>query len=70
MRFAVSLKRSADPKGDEEWQLKHFSTVKFASDPVPDSQVSGDHGDIEMYLTDPPDDEAQIREVSVVYQDD
>jgi hypothetical protein len=48
MRFALSLKRSADPGGGEEWQLKHFSTVKFASGPSPDTQVSAVGDDIEM----------------------
>ena len=36
MRFAVSLKRSADLDGSQEWKLEHFSTVDFASCPPRD----------------------------------
>jgi len=30
MRFAVSLKRSADPEAGQEWRLAHFSSANFA----------------------------------------
>ena len=63
MRFAVSLKRSADPEGEEEWQVKHFSTARFASRHLSDSEVSDDHVDIEMDIPDTLDDQAQTREV-------
>ena len=48
MRFVVSLKRSADPEGGQMWQLKHFSSVKFASDLFPGTQLSTDCENIEM----------------------
>ena len=53
MRFALSLKRSADPDGGEEWQLKHFSSAKFASDPSPGTQMSAAHDDIGIDSLDP-----------------
>ena len=52
MRFAVSLKRSADPEGGEDWRLKHFSSVHFVDDPG-DTQVLGVHQGIEMDHVDP-----------------
>jgi hypothetical protein len=55
MRFAVSLKRSADPEGEEEWQVKHFSTVRFAPYPSPDTQVSGDYEETGVYPLGPLD---------------
>lgn len=33
----ILLKKSADPEGGEQWQLKHFTTIEFAS---PDTQYS------------------------------
>ncbi|KAF9646554.1 hypothetical protein BDM02DRAFT_3118500, partial [Thelephora ganbajun] len=48
LRFAVSLKRSADPEGGQEWQLKHFTSINFADVPLPDTQVSDVCDDIEM----------------------
>jgi len=54
LRFAVSLKRSADSDGGQKWQLKHFSTIDIsASYPSPDAQVSSVHEDIELDLLDP-----------------
>jgi len=56
MRFAVSLKRSADPDGRQEWQLMHFSSANFASS-LSDTQVSTPtvQEDVEMELVDPLD---------------
>jgi len=48
MRFAVSLKRSADPDGGQEWQLKHFSSANFGTGPLSGVQVSGVFESIEM----------------------
>jgi len=31
LQFAVSLKKSTDPVGGQRWQLKHFTTLDFAS---------------------------------------
>lgn len=62
MRFAISLKRSADPEGGEEWQVKHFSTARFASRHLSDSEVSDNHIDIEMDIPDALDDKVQTRE--------
>ena len=46
MRFAVSLKRSADPHSEREWQLMHFSAINFVSGPTP---ATGAHPeDIEL----------------------
>lgn len=56
MRFAISLKRSADPNGGREWQLTHSSSVNFASGPLLDTWVSGIHENIEMDPIDPPND--------------
>ena len=61
MRFAVSLKRSADPDGGQEWQLKHFSSVNFASRLSPDLQMSTVRDDIEMEPLDSPDDQLRTR---------
>lgn len=63
MRFAVSLKRSADPEGEEEWRVGHFSTARFASRHLSDSEVSGDRVDIEADIPDTLDDQVQTREV-------
>ena len=52
MRFAVSLKRSADPEGGEDWQLKHFSSVHFVGDSG-DTLVLGVHQGIEMDRVEP-----------------
>lgn len=60
MRFAISLRRSADPDGEEEWQLKHFSSINFASGPSFGAQVSTIRENIEMGLVDSPDDQRQI----------
>ena len=59
MRFAVSLKRSADPDGGQEWQLSHFSSVGFGDDTSPDIQVAPVRDNIEMDPIYPPNE--QIR---------
>ena len=60
MRFAVSLKRSADPKSRREWQLMHFSTINFVSGPPP---VTGAHPeDIEMDPASPVNGHVHFRE--------
>ena len=59
MRFAISLKRSADPDGGQEWQLTHFSSVGFGGGTGPDVQVSPIRDNIEMDAIDPPNE--QIR---------
>jgi len=46
MRFALSLKRSADPEGGQEWRLKHFTSADFI--PPTDTQMSTISEDIEM----------------------
>ena len=51
MRFAVSLKRSADPRGGQEWQLSHFTSVDFGG------QMSTVRENVEMGLVDPPNDQ-------------
>ena len=51
MRFAVSLKRSADPKGGQEWQLSHFTSIDFGG------RVSTVRENVEMGLVDPPNDQ-------------
>ena len=38
LRFVLSLKKSADPEGGQEWQLSHFSTIEFANGPPPGSR--------------------------------
>ena len=61
MRFAVSLRRSADPQAKQEWELKHFSSLNFTSDPSPDTRMSAVRGNIEMGLADPPSGQRQSR---------
>ena len=53
MRFAVSLKRSADPKGGQEWQLSHFTSINFGR------QTSTVRENVEMGLVDSLDDQQQ-----------
>ena len=60
MRFAVSLRRSADPNGGDEWQFKHFSSVDFGG-PSSDTQMSTVQEHIEMDLLDSPNDKRQTR---------
>ena len=43
LRFALSLKKVADPDGEEEWEPKHFDSIKFASNHSHDSQDSVAH---------------------------
>ena len=62
MRFAVSLKRSADPEGRQEWQVSHFSSVNFAGGSSPDTQMSVTRENIEMDFIDPPNARLRIRE--------
>lgn len=54
MRFVVSLKRSADPHGGQEWQLSHFSSVGFAGGPSSGAAVSAVCDDVEMDPVDLP----------------
>ena len=61
MRFAVSLKRSADPEGGQEWELSHFSSVNFASASPPDMQVSAIRENIEMDFIDTPNNRRRVR---------
>lgn len=63
MRFALSLKRSADPEGGEEWQMKHFSTARFASRHLSDSEVSDDRIDVGMDIPDTLEDQVQTSKV-------
>jgi len=49
MRFAVSLKRSADPEAGQGWQVAHFSTANFANS-SPATRVSGIRDNIELGL--------------------
>lgn len=69
MRFAISLKQSADPDGEQEWQLKHFSSVKFARGPSLDTRVSVVRESIEMDLVDAPSDQLQACRLRVTQQD-
>lgn len=55
MRFAVSLKKSADPTSQREWQVMHFSAINFVSGPPP-AAMGAHPEDIEM------DGQLQFRE--------
>ena len=59
MRFAVSLKRSADPDGGQEWGLTHLSSINFAGDPSADTQASTVYENVEMDPLGPPNDKLQ-----------
>ena len=48
LRFAISLKKTADPTGGQEWQLKHFSTLRFAGGPEPGTERSAIREGIEV----------------------
>ena len=61
MRFAVSLKRSADPDGGQEWQLKHFSSVHFAGGPSSDVRLSAVYESVEMDTLDSVGDQPHSR---------
>ena len=56
MRFAISLKRAANPDGGQEWRLEHFSAVKFDSGPSSGTEESIDCEHIEMDPLEPPND--------------
>ena len=58
----MSLKRSADPDGGQEWQLRHFSSANFAGDPSPDTRISTVCEDVEMDPFDPTKDRLRSRE--------
>jgi len=60
MRFAVSLKRSADPNSEREWQLMHFSAINFVS--APPRATNAHPEDIEMDPVDPVNHELEFRE--------
>ena len=62
MRFVVSLKRSADPACEHEWQLKHFSSVHFGSGASSDTRISFDDEGIEMDPAGSPNRPLQTRE--------
>jgi len=57
MRFALSLRRSADLGGGREWPSTHFANL--ASGP---SRVSAVYENIEMNPVDPPDDQSRTCE--------
>ena len=63
LRFAISLRKSADPEGSRKWQLTHFNTPHFAAAPPSDIQVTvvRDSG-IEMGLVDPSCDRVKVYE--------
>ena len=48
LRFALALKKVADPDGGEGWEPKHFDSIKFASDHSVDSQGSAAHENTEL----------------------
>lgn len=48
LRFAISLRKSADPNGGQQWEVTHFNTPHFARAVSPDTQVSTIHENIEM----------------------
>jgi len=50
MRFAVSLKRSADPEVGQKWRLEHFSSANFAGIPSSSTRVSTVRDNIEFGL--------------------
>ena len=54
MRFAVSLKRSADPEAGQEWRVAHFSSANFAGGSSSVTQVSAVRDNIEMGLVNFP----------------
>jgi len=60
MRFAVSLKRSADPNSEREWQLMHFSAINFNSVHPPATNAHPE--DIEMDPVGHVNDGLQFRE--------
>ena len=62
LRFAVSLRKSANPEGGQKWSLEHFSSIEFASGPPAGSQGSVVCENIEMEPVDPPHSRAQTRE--------
>jgi len=47
MRFAVSLKRSADPEAGQGWRVAHFSSANFTNS-SPATQVAAVRDNIEM----------------------
>ena len=61
MRFAVSLRRSADPDGGQEWQAKHFSTVGFVAGASRGTQASAIQETIELGPPGLPNDKLQTR---------
>ena len=52
MRFAVSLKRSADPEAGQKWQLTHFSLANFAGSASSSARVLTVRDNIEFGLVD------------------
>ena len=52
LRFVLSLKKSADPEGGQEWQLSHFSTIEFANGPPPGSRDFTTSDGVETVLVD------------------
>jgi len=53
MRFAVSLKRAVDPESEQAWQVKHFTSLNFATRPSHNTPVSGVSGGIELETVRP-----------------
>jgi len=48
LRFAISLRKSADPEGEQEWQLTHFNTPHFARPHSPGTRVPAMRESVEM----------------------
>jgi hypothetical protein len=53
LRFAVAIKRSADPDGGQRWESRHFSSMRFASVHLPGIQVPAVRETIELELVNP-----------------
>jgi len=53
MRFALSLKRSADPGGGQEWRLNHFTSANFDGSPSSYTQKPAVSEDFEMDAVGP-----------------
>ena len=70
LRFAIALKKSANPEGGEKWQLKHFSTLEFANGTPADDResieigsVDTSHGGVQMIEPQYPVEEDGLRDV-------
>ena len=63
MRFVVSLKRAADPDGGQEWQLEHFSSINFYSNPSSGTRAAAVCENIEMDPAYPPNNRPKAHEL-------